>query len=161
MAYNIQNVSTAGKVTVLASMVGLLSFILIFTINLKNGHFDRVEAQSLATTTVTVLNTPPAWTVDAQEERESSALFPTNAGSQVSWVATGTDSNADPYYLLICKTSASPTPNSGAAFVSVMLVPPLRIIVAPETLGLAFETVSVESVPWAVLVDSNPWLSTT
>lgn len=115
MAYNIQNVSTAGKVTVLASLVGLLSFILIFTLNLKNGHLEKVEAQSLATTTVTVLNTPPSWTVDAQEEYESSSLYPTNAGGVVSWVATGTDSNSDPYYLLICKTSASPTPNSGAA----------------------------------------------
>lgn len=115
MAYNINNVSTAGKVSVFACVLGLLSFAFIFTVNVSKGTFNTVEAQSVATTTVTVLNTPPQWTVDAQEVIESSSNFPTNAGDVVSWSAIATDSNADGYYLLICSTNASPTPNSNAA----------------------------------------------
>ncbi len=115
MAYNINNVSTAGKVSVFACILGLLSFAFIFTINVSKGTFNQVEAQSVATTSVTVLNTPPQWTVDAEEEFESSSDFPTNAGDVVSWVAIGTDSNDEPYYLLICSTAASPTPNASAA----------------------------------------------
>lgn len=112
MAYNINNVSTAGKVSVFACVLGLLSFAFIFTINISKGTFNTVEAQSVASTTVTVLNTPPQWTVDAEELIESSTTTPTNAGDVVSWVAVGTDSNADPYWLLICKTSANPTARS-------------------------------------------------
>jgi len=115
MAYNINNVSTAGKVTVFASFLGILAFILVFSINIKDGHFDRAEAQSLATTTVTVLNTPPQWTVDAQELYGSSTTTPTDAGNHVTWTAVGTDSNSERFYLLLCKTVASPTPNSNAA----------------------------------------------
>ncbi len=115
MAYNINNVSTAGKVTVFSCILGLLSFALIFTINISSGKPNTVNAQSTATTTVTVLNTPPQWTVDAQELAGSSTTTPTNAGDVVTWVGTGTDANSDPYYLLLCKTSATPTPNISAA----------------------------------------------
>lgn len=115
MAYNINNVSTAGKVTVFSCIIGLLSCAFIFTINVGSGKLNVVDAQSMATTTVTVLNTPPQWTVDAQELAGSSTSTPTNAGDVVSWVAIGTDSNNEPYYLLICSTSASPTPNVSAA----------------------------------------------
>lgn len=66
------------------------------------------------TTSVYVLNTPPVWTTDAQESTESSATIPTNSGSVITWTGTGTDSNNDSYYLLICKTSGAPTANSGA-----------------------------------------------
>lgn len=115
MAYNIHNVSTAGKVTVFSCLLGLFSFAIIFTVNIGNGVLQHVDAQGIATTTVTVLNTPPQWTIDAQEEFESSTTTPTDAGSVVAWTAVGTDSNAEPYYLLICMTSASPTALSAAA----------------------------------------------
>ncbi|MDO8515645.1 MAG: hypothetical protein Q7S28_00145 [bacterium] len=68
-----------------------------------------------ATTTVTVLNTPPNWTVDAYEYVESSTSTPTNVGSNVVWVGVGTDPNSEAYYLLLCKTSSTPTANAGAA----------------------------------------------
>lgn len=115
MAYNINNVSTAGKVTVFSCILGLLSFAFIFTINIGSGKLNQVDAQSMATTTVTVLNTPPQWTVDAEELAGSSTSTPTNAGDAVTWVAIATDSNSEPYYLLICSTSATPTPNASAA----------------------------------------------
>jgi len=115
MAYNINNVSTAGKVTVFSCILGLLSFALLFTINIGSKSLNTVNAQSIATTTVTVLNTPPQWTVDAQEYGGSSTTTPTNAGDVMSWTALGTDSNSDPYFLLICSTSATPTPNTNAA----------------------------------------------
>ncbi len=114
MAYNIHNVSTAGKVTVFSCLLGLFSFAIIFTVNIGNGVLQHVDAQGIATTTVTVLNTPPQWTVDAEEEFESSTTTPTDAGSVVAWTAVGTDSNSEPYYLLICMTSASPTAFSSA-----------------------------------------------
>lgn len=115
MAYNINNVSTAGKVTVFSCILGLLAFAFIFTINVNSGKLNSVNAQSIATTTVTVLNTPPQWTVDAQEYGGSSTTTPTDAGNIVQWKAIGTDSNSEDYYLLLCSTSATPTPNANAA----------------------------------------------
>jgi hypothetical protein len=77
---------------------------------------DRLRAEAAsATSTVTVLNTPPLWTTDAQEEFESSTSSPTNAGSNVNWIGTSDNPNNNLYYLLICKTTSTPTPNAGAA----------------------------------------------
>ncbi len=116
MAYNINNVSTAGKVTVFSCLLGLFLFAFIFTVNIGNGVLKHADAQSgIATTSVTVLNTPPLWTVEAEERFESSTTTPTDVGDEVEWVAIGTDSNSEPYYLLICTTNASPTPMSGSA----------------------------------------------
>lgn len=116
MAYNIDNVSTAGKVSVFSCVLGLFSFALIFTINISSGTLNKAIAQSdIATTSVTVLNTPPQWTVDAEESYGSSTTTPTNAGDVVTWDAIGTDSNNEPYYLLICSTAATPTANASAA----------------------------------------------
>lgn len=115
MAYNIDHLSTAGKVTVLTMLLGIAVFIAIFLFNVPNTQVETVEAQSTATTTVRIVNTPPQWTVDAQEDPESSILYPTNAGDTVTWTAVATDSNEQDYYLLICMTSASPTPNTDAA----------------------------------------------
>ena len=72
-------------------------------------HARFTFAQSAATTTVTVLNTPPNWTVDAQESPGSSTSSPTNAGSAVTWDAVATDPNSDNFYLLLCKSSSTPT----------------------------------------------------
>jgi hypothetical protein len=78
-------------------------------------HARFAIAQSTATTTVNVLNTPPNWTENAFENPVSSTSSPTNAGSPVTWNAIGTDPNSDAYYLLICKTSGLPTANNSAA----------------------------------------------
>jgi len=73
------------------------------------GQFSTAMATSTVNTSVTVLNTPPAWTTAAQEAAESSATSPTNSSSTVSWTAKGTDSSDDRYYLLICKTNVAAT----------------------------------------------------
>ncbi len=116
---------TAGKVTVLTSFVGVAVFAAIFLLNLGAEELQKVQAQSgLATTSITVLNTPPQWTVDAQEQVGSSTSTPTNSGSQVRWVATATDSNSAPYFLLICSTSATPTANAAASQFVLGSAPP-------------------------------------
>jgi hypothetical protein len=78
-------------------------------------HARFAIAQSTATTTVNILNTPPNWTVAVYENPVSNTSTPTNAGNTVSWYAIGTDPNSDNYYLLLCKTSSTPTANNGAA----------------------------------------------
>lgn len=111
-----QYIHTAGKITVLTAITGVFVFAVAFLFNLGAQELRHVEAQSgQATTSVTVLNTPPQWTIDAEEEIESSQTYPTNSGSQVSWIATATDSNAEDYYLLICSTGDAPTATAGGA----------------------------------------------
>ena len=115
MAYNTDHLRTAGKITVYTTFIGVVVFAIVFIFNLGAHEITKVDAQSSATTTVTVVNTPPAWTIDAQELTESSTTTPTNVGDSVSWVATATDANSERYYLLICSSNATPTPNSSAA----------------------------------------------
>ena len=80
------NIKTAGKITILTSLVGMAVFVAVFLLNLGAEELQQVEAQSgLATTTITVLNVPPVWTVDAQEAAETSTSSPTNSGDSVSW----------------------------------------------------------------------------
>ncbi len=120
MSYNMkelpQYINTAGKITVLTAITGVFVFAVAFLFNIGAQELRHVEAQSdVATTSVTVLNTPPQWTIDAEEEIESSGDYPTNSGSVVSWIATATDSNAENYYLLICSTGDAPTATAGGA----------------------------------------------
>jgi len=103
----------AGKIvistTVCAALFSIFAFVVLFQTNVPEVRADDV------TTSVTVLNTAPEWTVDAEETTESSTSTPTNSGSIITWHATGTDSSGDNYYLIICKTSGTPTANSNAA----------------------------------------------
>lgn len=118
MSYSTDHLHTAGKVTVYTALVGVVTFAVVFIFNLGTTEIKQAVAQQSATTTVTVLNTPPAWTATATEAVESSATNPTNAGDTVTWRAVGTDANSEDYYLLICtgtSTPADPTPSSGAA----------------------------------------------
>jgi hypothetical protein len=115
MSYNTDHLRTAGKITVYTTFIGVVIFAIVFIFNIGETQIKQADAQSQATTTVTVLNTPPSWTASSTELIESSATNPTNAGDTLSWVAVGTDSNSERYYLLICSTNATPTPNSGAA----------------------------------------------
>ncbi len=115
MSYSTDHLRTAGKITVYAAFVGIFVFAIAFIFNLGLNEVREVGAQDSATTSVQVLNTPPLWTASSTEEVESSATNPTNSGNQVSWVAIGTDSNSENYYLLVCSTSATPTANSSAA----------------------------------------------
>lgn len=127
MSYNMQEfpkyLHTAGKITVLTSLIGVVVFAVVFLLNIGAQEFQHVEAQ-IATTSITVLNTPPAWTVDAQELTESSTSTPTNSGDTITWVATGTDSNSAPYFLLVCDTSNVPVPQAAAGPGSLGTAPP-------------------------------------
>ena len=116
--------NTAGKITVITSFIGVVVFAVAFLLNIGAQELQHVEAQGVATTTITVLNTPPQWTIDAQEESESSTSTPTNSGDEVAWVATGTDSNSAPYFLLICDGAAAPTANNAVDLSSLGTAPP-------------------------------------
>ena len=115
MLYNKNNlpqyVETAGKITILSALSGLLIFSFIFILNIGKTELEKAEATSTATTTLTVLNTPPTWVVgqEGREEFESSTTTPTNSGDVVSWVGTATDANGAPYFLIVCSTNATPT----------------------------------------------------
>jgi len=115
MAYNTDHLRTAGKITVYTTIIGVVVFAVAFIFNLGVKDVSQADAQSSASTTVTVLNTPPTWTASTTEETESSQTNPTDAGNQVAWVAVGTDSNAEDYYLLICGTSDTASATSGGA----------------------------------------------
>lgn len=108
--------STAGKVTVSLVVATVVILAVLFSFDFTHKQIvERVEAQANATTTVTVLNTPPDWTVDGTENPESSTSSPTNATSSVNWIATATDPNGQDYFLIICKTGAAATANSDTA----------------------------------------------
>lgn len=119
MSYNMkelpQYIHTAGKITIVTALFGVVLFVSAFLLNLGSQKVQEVQAQSQATTSVTVLNTPPQWTVDAQELVQSSTSTPTNSGSSITWTAKATDSNSESYYLIICSASTTPTPNAAAA----------------------------------------------
>ncbi len=119
-----QTLHTAGKITVLTSLVGVVVFTVMFLLNLGAEELQQAQAQSLATTSVNVLNTPPQWTIDAEEEIGSSTTTPTNSGSQVAWVATATDSNGAPYFLLICDTATPPIPGQATNTNNLGIAPP-------------------------------------
>lgn len=109
------SIITEGKVSILTVVLGVL--VLVFGVFGELPHGNVARAAQNATTSVTVLNTPPQWdpTVYAYESPASASSTPTNAGSVITWVASSSDSSNDNYYLLICDNYASPTPNAGAA----------------------------------------------
>lgn len=98
--------------------VSLLSLVCIFMVSVLfdtkySGNINSVQATSTATTSVRVLNTPPTWTLTARELFPSATTSPTNAGTSTWWTAQATDSNSEQYYLLICKSSSTPTADAG------------------------------------------------
>ena len=137
---------TAGKITVLTSLIGVVTFVVMFLLNVGADELRQVQAQGIATTTITVLNTPPAWTIDAEEVIGSSTTTPTNSGVVVSWKATGTDSNGAPYFLLICDSAVPPTPNAAAG---------------PGSLGTAAPDCSATTTQWAVASGTSGSVVTT
>ena len=106
---------TRGRVSFAIIFSGILVAAAILTVNFWASGPDTslTFAQSTATTTVTVLNTPPIWTVNAYENPVSSTSSPTNAGSNVTWNAVATSPNNNNYYLLLCKTSSTPSAGPG------------------------------------------------
>jgi hypothetical protein len=119
MLYNLLGsknyVHTAGKITIATAVLGMIVVASVFLLNAGKTELMKVEAQGAASTTLTVLNTPPQWVASSSELVESSITSPTNSGNVVSWVAVANDPNQANYYLLICGSSAAPSStNSGA-----------------------------------------------
>ena len=130
---------TAGKISVLAAVAGLAVFLLAFMVDVGQQEFQRVSAQT-ATTSLTVLNTPPVFTVQPTEVIPSSTTTPTNSGDVIQWTAVGTDSNGAPYFLLVCSTNASPTANEAAD---------------SGSLGTEAPDCGVGAVEWAISTSTN------
>ena len=118
-----QYVKTAGKITVMAALAGLFVFITAFVFDVGQQEFQKVSAQT-ATTTLTVLNTPPTFTIGAYEVTESSTSTPTNSGDDIVWAALGNDSNGAPYFLLVCDTNATPTARAASSTNDLGTAPP-------------------------------------
>jgi hypothetical protein len=101
-----------GKISILTTLVGVLVIFMGVAIDLPSGQTVRAN---VATTSVRVLNTPPTWVENAQENPGSSTSTPTNIGNAVTWKSVASDSSGDNYYLIICKNAVTPTPNPSAA----------------------------------------------
>lgn len=119
MSYNKEQfqayVETAGKISILTAFAGVLIFAFVFLLNLGAKEFKQATAQGIATTTITVLNTPPAFANGPFESPISSSATPTNSGEVQSWTALGVDPSGEDYFLLICDgETASPTAVNGA-----------------------------------------------
>jgi hypothetical protein len=107
MSYLPANINNAGKITVVTAVIGLFVFATFFLFNFGAQELQRATAADIATTTLRVLNTPPAWTASTTEETASATSTPTNSGDEVAWIGTGTDPSAQPYFLLICDSPMS------------------------------------------------------
>ncbi|MFT5037270.1 MAG: hypothetical protein ACI9VM_000849 [Candidatus Azotimanducaceae bacterium] len=109
--------NTAGKLTIATAFFAVAVFTLIFLLNIGTKEFKQATAETgVATTSITVLNTPPAFVAGPFESPESSTSSPTNSGDVMTWVATADDPSGNDYYLLICDgETASPTAFNGAA----------------------------------------------
>lgn len=105
---------TAGKITITTALTGMFVFLLVFVFDVGQTHLQVVEAQSTATTTLTVRNIPPQWDVDAYEQTGASVNNPINSGDTMEWTARATDQTD--YWLLICSNNATPTPTAAASF---------------------------------------------
>jgi hypothetical protein len=129
MSYNKEEfpqfAKAAGKISILAALAGVCVFMFALMVDVGQQEFQRVSAQSnTATTSLTVLNTPPEFQQGAFEVTESSEANPTNSGSVIQWSAIGNDSNGAPYFLLICSTNATPTANNAPDSANLGTAPP-------------------------------------
>ncbi len=132
MSYNINELphymNTAGKITILTALSGVLIFAFVFLFNVGKTEFEKVQAQNpYATTTLTVLNTPPDWlaaSTFAVELYESSTSSPTNSGTSTVWVGTAEDSNSAPYFMIVCDTDVAPVPGQAASLLVLGSEPP-------------------------------------
>ncbi len=105
--------ATAGRVTLatILSLVAASSLTFLFNVD-RGGSISEVHADS-ATTSVTVLNTPPSWAVRGRERFASATTTPTNVGTSTVWEATANDANLEDYYLIVCTNDVTPTITSG------------------------------------------------
>jgi hypothetical protein len=114
---------TAGKITILTAFAGVAVFLFAFVFDAGTQQLNRVSAET-ASTTLTVLNTPPTFQQAAYEVIESSTSTPTNSGNVIQWRAIGNDSNGAPYFLLICSGNGAPTANPASGPGNLGTAPP-------------------------------------
>ncbi|MCA9357031.1 hypothetical protein KC872_02365, partial [Candidatus Kaiserbacteria bacterium] len=156
---------TAGKITVVTALTGLLVFVLAFIFDVGTKELSKVSAAGNATTTLTVLNTPPEFTLSPYEVIGSATTTPTNSGDTISWSAIGSDSNGAPYFLLVCSTNATPTANQAPDAGSLGTVPPncysspttTQWGVSTGTVSGALATVSTTTTESAPFNEVNNW----
>lgn len=152
---------TAGKISITAAVAGLAVFIVAFIFDAGTQELSRVSAQT-ATTSLTVLNTPPAFVINAYEVIESSTTSPTNSGNVVQWAAVAEDSNNAPYFLLVCSTNASPTANGAISINDLGTAAPscgggTQWGVSAATPSGNLATVSTTTTEVAPFAESNDW----
>lgn len=155
---------TAGKITILTAVVAVAVFVTAFLFDTGANQVGRaVHASGTATTTLTVLNTPPSFVVPAYEFVESSTTTPTNSGDTIEWRAIANDTNGAPYFLLICSSNATPTANAAADLGSLGTNPPecnggnIQWGVSAATASDAEATVSTTTTESAPFAESNDW----
>ncbi len=114
-------------VFLILSLLGLSVSALVFNFNLEIDRIGdklgfavsvpEVEAQSfdIATTTVTVRNAAPVFTVNPAESPASASTTPVNVGATIDFVATASDAEGNDYYLLICDQDGATAGPSGVA----------------------------------------------
>jgi hypothetical protein len=114
MVYNKEESSRylkmAGRISAVAAIAGVFVFLVAFVVDLGSQELSRVSAQT-ASTSLTVLNTPPEFAIAPFEVPDSATATPINSGDTMTWQAVGTDSNGAPYFLIICSDNATPTPD--------------------------------------------------
>lgn len=67
-----------------------------------------------ATSSVTVKNAPPAFTVNAAENPTSSSTSPVNVGGSIGFTATADDPENNSYYLIVCDVNSVNPVDGGA-----------------------------------------------
>jgi hypothetical protein len=90
-------------------------FLFTLTVGLLAVFFLKPSFADDVTTSVTVGNSAPSFTVAPAENPASDNTTPTDVGSNVTFQATGTDNNSEDYYLAICQTDAITPGAAGAA----------------------------------------------
>lgn len=115
---------TAGKITVLTALAGVVVFVMAFLFDAGSQQIAKTVSAQNATTTLTVLNTPPSFTLNPYETIESSTSSPTNSGDVITWEAIANDSNGAPYFLLVCSTANDPVPAAAVDIGSLGTAPP-------------------------------------
>jgi hypothetical protein len=106
----------------ISAMRNKLKFVMLFkaialtimTVQMTGfGYLLPVIAQS-STTSVTISNSAPTFSVNPFEDPASTGTAPTDVGTNVTFRATGDDPNFDNYYLLVCRTNSATANNSAA-----------------------------------------------
>jgi len=154
----LRTIATMGIIVSFFALMSLLDFE-------RGGHVASVQATSTATTTVTVLNTPPDWTLTARELYASATNTPTNAGTSTVFTAIATDNNSEDYLLLVCKSSStpthpympgSPTPQCGGGLSDQWGISATTSSAAEARLTLPVTALDDENNPWyAYICDIN------